>query len=85
MCVYVPSCPHLFARILSSAPTLQMFLSRNFLRFASAAIPRRLFAIDAAQHPVSPAREPSARVTKLAEVRGSSFAAQPPNKRTEIQ
>jgi hypothetical protein len=45
-----------------------MFLARQITRVAVTAAPRRFFAIDAVQHPVSPAREPSARVLKLAEV-----------------
>ena len=49
-----------------------MFLPRNLLRVASAGVPRRFFAIDAAQHPVAASRELSARVLKLAEVRCSS-------------
>jgi hypothetical protein len=45
-----------------------MFLSRNLLRVAVTAAPRRFFSIDATQHPLTASREASARVLKLAEV-----------------
>ena len=54
-----------------------MFLSRNIMRAAATAAPRRFFSIDAAQHPISASREPSARVAKLAEVRACSCSLAP--------
>jgi hypothetical protein len=56
-----------------------MFLARKIMRVAVVATPRRFFAIDAVQHPVSALREPSARVLKLAEVRYCTVFVYPPN------